>query len=165
MDTLNTIESTFELEPNSIRFKTIPKDTILYSGNADIHDDGLIPQDPFVYKGQTYQRSGQIVFFTNHEESAQGYARCFKKGQSWLNKFKSIDKLRLIDLNFKVNQEYMEVDEVAIVCISSFDSSVDGIFIKYNGIYEIALCKPKDKLKHVGSKKCIGNNKFLNWTI
>ena len=145
----------------------IQKGTILYSGNADKHK-GELPKDAFNYIGQSSKKEGTIVFFASEELAAKGYSRCFSAGRSWLNKFVVTKKLQLYDLNYKINKNYLEVDEAGLACTWFLDNSsdndkIDGIYINYNGSFELALCNPTLKLKHIASKKCIGNRKFSKW--
>lgn len=167
---LNIIQEQFsdEINLNSLKLKKLNKNTILYSGSGQEHGMDL---NPFKMKGQRQAntKEGLIMFFTNHEDTAESYARCFSKDKSYINKYKVFRELNLIDLNYDENQMYMEVEDVAKVCLSiteNKNNNFDGIYIEYpsqfNGIkiFEIALCNPSKNLEHIGYKKCIGPSKF-----
>lgn len=156
-----------KLEKHSVSIKKIPKGTILFSGNADIHNpNSTLPRNPFEYTGQTSKQKGTIVFFASEEKAAAGYAFCFQPGKSWINKFQTFNDLYLIDLNYAINADYFEVDEVSNACWPfARNHQLDGIFISYNNSYELALCNPIQKVKHVASKKCISSQKFGEWAV
>ena len=121
------------------------KGSILYHGNRSIPN----PKNPFEGKGQT-GKTGQYSFLTNDKKAAATYAL-----GGTLYKLQLTKDITLIDLNYPVNMDYIEGDELVPICNNILNQCkgiinqcpYSGLYISYNHTIEIALCIPKRVLK------------------
>ena len=141
---------------------TIPKDKILFLGTKE--QTSSCP-NKFTYEGQESRESNSnnslksIIYTTNDENTAEGYATCYGTVNGWVKKYIVHTDFNLPDISAE-QLHYNSNDVKEEYCNNN------GYYLKWTQtplIEEIVICNPKRYLTYMGSKKCEGSGKFSDY--
>lgn len=141
---------------------TIPKDKILFLGTKEYTNSC---PNKFIYKGQESNNTNTnnvlkgIIYTTNDESTAEGYATCYGTVSGWVKKYIVNTEFNLPDIS-EEQLHYNANDVKKTYCENN------GYYLKWQNeplIEEIVICNPEKYLTYLGSKKCEGSGVFSNY--